>query len=72
MRYGLKSARDVLFKGKFGIGELPLQTMLTLSVKSFADIRRDRDPYYDTPFPDQRYWNASLAELDAKVKTLVG
>jgi kynurenine 3-monooxygenase len=72
MRYGLKSARDVLFKGRFGIGELPLQTMLTLSLKSFADIRRDRDPYYDTPFPDQSYWNASLAELDAKVKTLVG
>ena len=71
LRYGLKSARDIAFKGKLGIGELPLQTMLTLSVKSFSDIRRDRDLYYETPFPEQTYWNQSLAELDAKVKTLV-
>ena len=71
VRYGLKSARDIIFKGKFGIGELPLQTMLTLSLKSFADIRRDRDVYYDIPFPHQTFWNKSLADLDAKVQTLI-
>jgi kynurenine 3-monooxygenase len=71
LRYGFKSARDILFKGKFGIGELPLQTMLTLSLKSFSEIRRQRDRFYDLPFPDQTFWNQTLTEMDAKVKTLV-
>jgi kynurenine 3-monooxygenase len=71
LRFAAKSARDVLFKGKWGIGELPLQTMLTTSLKTFADIRRDRNVYYDTTFPSQAYWNQSLVELDSKLKTLV-
>lgn len=71
LRFAIKSASDSLFKGKWGIGELPLQTLLTTSLKSFADIRKDRNRYYETDFPDQAHWNASLAELDAKVKALV-
>jgi kynurenine 3-monooxygenase len=71
LRFAAKSARDSLFKGKFGVGELPLQTLLTTSLKSFADIRRDRNQYYEEEFPDQAYWNSKLAALDAKVKELV-
>jgi kynurenine 3-monooxygenase len=71
VRFALKSARDSLFKGRFGIGELPLQTLLTTSLKSFADIRRDRDPFYVAKFPDQAYWNATLEALDSSVPTLV-
>lgn len=71
LRFAAKSARDSLFKGKWGVGELPLQTLLTTSLQSFADIRRDRDRFYEEPFPEQVYWNATLAELDAKVKALV-
>lgn len=70
LQFALKSARDSIFKGKFGIGELPLQTLLTTSLKSFADIRRDRDLYYDEAFPDQAYWDATLAKIDAKIPTL--
>jgi kynurenine 3-monooxygenase len=71
LRFAFKSARDSLFKGRFGIGELPLQTLLTTSLKSFADIRRDRDPFYDAEFPDQAYWNATLEALDSSVPTSV-
>lgn len=69
IRFAAKSARDSLFKGKWGIGELPLQTLLTTSLKPFSEIRRDREPYYNEAFPEQGYWNATLAALDAKVKT---
>lgn len=68
IRFAAKSAVDSVFKGKFGIGDLPLQTKLTTSLESFADIRRSRDKYYTEEFPDQGYWNATLAELDAKAK----
>ena len=71
LRYAAKSARDVLFKGKWGIGELPLQTLLTTSLRSFADIRRDRNMYYNISFPSPTDWNQSLAELDSRVKEMV-
>ena len=68
LRLALTSARDSIFKGKLGIGQKPLQTMLTTSLRSFADIRRDRGRFYEDEFPDQREWNATLAKLDATLK----
>jgi kynurenine 3-monooxygenase len=62
-----KAVIDTLFKGRLGIGQQPLRTLLTTSLTSFADLRRDRDGFYDEPFPDQAYWNQTLAELDATV-----
>lgn len=44
--WGLKNAGDALFGGRFGIGELPLQTRLSSEMTSFADIRRERDYFY--------------------------
>jgi kynurenine 3-monooxygenase len=61
--YGLITARDTLFRGRFGIGEPPLQTLLTTSLKSFADIRRDRNAFYDKPFPDASSFNQTLAHV---------
>jgi kynurenine 3-monooxygenase len=60
-----KAIIDTLFKGRLGIGEQPLRTLLTTSLRSFADVRRDRDGLYDEPFPDEAYWKQTLAELDA-------
>jgi len=68
LRLAFASARDTLWKGKLGIGDKPLQTLLTTSLRSFADIRRDRNKYYKQDFPDQAYWNATLSALDAKLK----
>lgn len=62
-----KAIVDTLFKGRLGIGEQPLRTLLTTSLESFADVRRDRDGLYDEPFPDEAYWNQTLAKLDAAV-----
>jgi kynurenine 3-monooxygenase len=62
-----KAIIDTLFKGRLGIGEQPLRTLLTTSLRSFAEVRRDRDGLYDEPFPDEAYWKQTLAELDATV-----
>jgi kynurenine 3-monooxygenase len=56
----LKNALDFLFQGRFGIGDVPLQTLLTTSTRSFADIRRDREALYSEPFPTQEKWNNKL------------
>ena len=65
VRLAVASARDTIFQGRWGIGKMPIQTQLTTSLRSFADIRRDRDPYYEQSFPDQDDWDATLAALDA-------
>jgi len=65
--YLFKSTADTLFQGKFGIGELTLQTKMTTSLQSFASIRKALDPYYDDEFPDQAYWNQTLADLDERM-----
>jgi kynurenine 3-monooxygenase len=62
-----KAIIDTLFKGRFGIGQQPLRTLLTTSLRSFAEVRRDRDGLYDEPFPGEAYWNQTLAELDVTV-----
>lgn len=68
LRVAAAAARDSLFRGRFGIGQKPLQTLLTTSLRPFADIRRVRGRLYGEDFPDQAYWNETLAELDATLK----
>lgn len=68
LAFAAKSVADSIFKGRLGLGELPLQTKLTTSLKPFAEIRRARDRYYDEPFPSPDEWKAKLAELDAKAR----
>lgn len=64
---GIKAVRDTLFKGRLGIGEMPLRTLLTTSLESFASLRRKRDSLYDGPFPDEAEWKQTLSKLDATV-----
>jgi len=59
-------ALDFIFKGKFGIGKSPLQTRLTTSLESFADIRRELDPRYEENFPSRTEWEEIVSALDAK------
>lgn len=63
IKFALTTARDTLLKGKWGIGQPPLQTRLTTDLTSFADLRRERDEYYDEPFPSQSDFNRSVAEI---------
>lgn len=62
-----RTIRDSIFKGHFGIGELPLRNKLTTSLESFADIRRRRDYFYEAAFPDQTTFSRTLEELDATI-----
>jgi len=50
--WGLKNARDALFGGKLGIGEKALQTRLSSELTSFAEIRRERDYFYENDDDD--------------------
>ena len=62
----LAKALDFIFKGKFGLGKQPLQTRLTTSLQTFADIRRELDPRYEECFPSKTAWEETVASLDAK------
>jgi len=62
-RYLLRSAKESLWRGRLGIGKKPLQTLLTTTLTPFSEIRRDRDRYYDEPFPDIATFNQTLAEI---------
>jgi kynurenine 3-monooxygenase len=64
----LRQIRDTIFQGRLGVGRPPLQTMMTTSLTSFADLRRRLDYYYDAEFPTQERWNALLQELDEKLQ----
>ncbi|GAX11703.1 kynurenine 3-monooxygenase [Fistulifera solaris] len=57
----LGTLRDFIFRGRFGIGKLPIQVQLTTSLESFADIRRARMD----GFPSQSEWERKLSTLDA-------
>ena len=63
VRWGIKSLVDAVFKGRFGLGELPLQTKLTTSLRSFADLRRDRQRWYADDFPSNAEWEVQLTRL---------
>ena len=47
----LSTVIDSLFRGRWGIGKKPLQTLLASSVTSFVDIRRERQKYFVEVFP---------------------
>ena len=61
--FAFSTARDTLFRGRFGIGQPPLQTLLTTSLRSFSEIRRDRGRFYDEPFPDAASFNQTVANV---------
>jgi kynurenine 3-monooxygenase len=63
LRFLVQAVLDTLFQGRFGIGQLPLQTMLTTSTKPFSEVRRERDAFYDAPFPSQPAFDAMLAKI---------
>ncbi|KAL7570043.1 hypothetical protein ACA910_017082 [Epithemia clementina (nom. ined.)] len=66
-RIGLRlvTLRDSIFKGRLGIGNLPLQTLLTTSLVPFAEIRQQRDRFYNEAFPSPDEWSQILAKLDS-------
>lgn len=61
---------DFLFKGKWGIGDVPLQTLLTTSNESFSSIRQKRASYYEEEFPSLEAWNERLRKIDAQVESV--
>jgi kynurenine 3-monooxygenase len=67
-RFAFATARDTLFRGRFGIGRPPLQTLLTTELTPFSEIRRDRNVFYDEAFPDAAYFNQTLAQIDEDSK----
>ncbi len=69
--WGLKTVRDALFQGKFGIGEDTLPTRLSSSLTLFSTIRRERDYFYknqnnDGRFPSEDEFRCQLDELHKK------
>lgn len=68
-RFAFATARDTLFRGRFGIGQPPLQTMLTTELTPFSEIRRDRSVFYDKDFPDAASFNETLAQIDSSLKS---
>jgi kynurenine 3-monooxygenase len=64
LQWKFMSARDTLFRGRFGIGRPPLQTRLTTTLISFSEIRRDCDRFYDESFPTEGAFNERLSKLD--------
>ena len=73
--WGLKNARDALFGGRLGIGEKALQTRLSSELTSFAEIRRERDYFYengdDPSFPSDDEFRRQLEALH-NIKKQVG
>ena len=64
-RFAFATARDTLFRGRFGVGRPPLQTLLTTELTPFSEIRRERNVFYDEDFPDAAYFNQTLAQIDS-------
>ena len=63
IRYKLQGVLDSLFRGRFGIGQLPLQTLLTTTLEPFAKVRKSKDEYYETEFPSQEEFDAQIDRL---------
>ena len=59
----LSTGIDAVFRGRFGIGKKPLQTLLASSLTSFVDIRRDREKYYVEDFPSDETFRQELSRL---------
>lgn len=69
IRWAFRSARDTLFRGRFGIGRPPLQTRLTTELTSFANIRRETDEFYPESFPLLEDFRTELESLHLKAIT---
>jgi kynurenine 3-monooxygenase len=65
---GLKTVRDSVFKGRFGIGRLPLQTKLTTSLVPFRELRRERNRDFDEVFPSDEDFRQVLTKLDSTIE----
>lgn len=65
LKYKFQSAMESLFRGKFGT-QLPLQTLLTTTLEPFAEIRRQRDAFYETEFPSQEELDRQIDQLDSQ------
>lgn len=61
--YKLQGALDNVFRGRFGIGKPPLQTLLTTTLEPFANVRRKKNAYYEQDFPSQEEFDAQLEIL---------
>lgn len=66
-RFAFATARDTVFRGRFGVGKPPLQTLLTTELTPFSEIRRDRGVFYDEDFPDTAFFNQTLEKLDSSL-----
>lgn len=66
----LAQVLDFVFKGRFGLGRQPLQTLLTTSLKSFTDIRTELNGRYDEDFPTKSDWKEKIAALDQKAPAM--
>ena len=64
LRSTFMSLVDFVFRGRLGIGGLPLQTKLTTTLDSFADIRKQRDIFFSKGFPEANEWESTLENLD--------
>ena len=65
LKYRIKGVIDSLFRGRFGIGNLPLQTLLTTTLIPFAQIRRQKNKYYDKDFPTQVEFEKMIDNISA-------
>ena len=54
---------DTLFGGRFGIGQPLLQVQLSSTLRSFADIRRQKSRKFDDRFPDQEEFDETIAGI---------
>lgn len=59
----LSTAIDSLFRGRWGIGKKPLQTLLASSKRSFVDIRREREKYFVEDFPNDAELRENLTTI---------
>jgi kynurenine 3-monooxygenase len=69
IKFAFQNARDTLFRGRFGIGQPPLQTRLTTNLMPFSEIRKEKDNFYDRPFPSQSEFDARLEKLHSSIST---
>jgi 2-polyprenyl-6-methoxyphenol hydroxylase-like FAD-dependent oxidoreductase len=64
MRWTGKTLRDVVFKGKLGLGEkMSLHNKLTTSLQPFTEIRQGLDRYFGEDFPGEAHWQESLSKV---------
>ena len=60
---------DALFRGRLGIGKKTLQTLLSSSLTSFVEIRRDRESMYVENFPSDVDFHLDLDRVYSDTTT---